>query len=57
MWRVNNHYGAQWRRRWRRRRKDGVLGGSSVGPCPDFLTTNAHTSEGRFSFNSFATVR
>ena len=56
-WRVIELYGAQWRRRRRRCREGGLLGGSSVGPCPDSLTTNAHTSEGRSSFNSFTRVR
>jgi hypothetical protein len=29
----------------------------SVGPCPDFLTTNAHTSNGSSSSDSYARVR
>ena len=43
-WCVTELYSAQWRRR--SCREDGLLGG-----------TNAHTSEGRSSFNSFARVR
>jgi hypothetical protein len=35
-WRVTELYDAQWRRRRRRCREVGLLGGSSVGPCPDF---------------------
>jgi hypothetical protein len=40
-WRVTELHGAQWRRRRRGRRADGLLRGYSVRPCPGFLTTNA----------------
>jgi hypothetical protein len=61
-WRVAELYGAQWRRRRRRCREDGpsstfcgFLIPRSVGarPCPDFLTTNAHTSERNFLIQQF----
>jgi hypothetical protein len=56
-WRVPELYGAQWHRRRRRCREDGLQGGSSVGHCLFFLSNTAHTSEGRSTFNSFARVR